>query len=134
MNGEKTLVMDLYDSRNALERVMLHFTDLEKETERIDDKHYLITLNYKQGDETEILIRILSFGPVLKVTSPEGMVSQIRERLDRQMAMLAAGINQKIADFFLKKESSQLFFHEKAFQGWYFMLAKALTASTELAD
>ena len=86
---EKTLVMDLYDSRNALERAMLHFTDLEKETERIDDKHYRITLNYRQGDETEILIRILSFGPVLKVTAPESMVSQIRERLDRQMAMLA---------------------------------------------
>ena len=85
---EKTLVMDLYDTRNALERVMLHFTDLEKETERIDDRHYRITLNYKQGDETEILIRILSFGPVLKVTEPETMVSQIRERLDRQMAML----------------------------------------------
>ncbi len=84
---EKTLVMDLFDTRNALERVMLHFTDLEKETERIDDKHYRITLNYKQGDETEILIRILSFGPVLKVTAPESMVSQIRERLDRQMAM-----------------------------------------------
>ncbi len=87
---EKTLVMDLYDSRNALERVMLHFTDLEKETERIDDKHYRITLNYKQGDETEILIRILSFGPVLKVTAPETMVTQIRERLDRQMAMLTS--------------------------------------------
>ena len=85
---EKTLVMDLYDSRNAMERAMLHFSDLEKETERIDDKHYRITLNYKQGDETEILIRILSFGPVLKVTAPESMVSQIRERLERQNAML----------------------------------------------
>ena len=31
------------------ERAMLHFTDLEKETERIDDKHYRITLNYRQG-------------------------------------------------------------------------------------
>lgn len=85
---EQTLVMDLIDARNALERAMLHFSDLEKETERIDDKHYRITLNYKQGDETEILIRILSFGPVLKVIEPESMVSQIRERLERQMAML----------------------------------------------
>ena len=86
---KNTLIMDLYDSRNALERVMLHFTDLEKETERIDDRHYRITLNYKQGDETEILIRILSFGPVLKVTAPESMVAHIKERLDRQMAMPA---------------------------------------------
>ena len=85
---EKTLVMELYDSRNALERAMLHFSDLEKETERLDDKHYRITLNYKQGDETEILIRILSFGPVLKVIEPETMVRQIRERLARQEALL----------------------------------------------
>ena len=85
---EQTLVLELFDARNALERAMLHFSDLEKETERIDDRHYRITLNYKQGDETEILIRILSFGPVLKVTEPESMVSQIRDRLERQTAML----------------------------------------------
>ncbi|MBQ3482046.1 MAG: WYL domain-containing protein [Oscillospiraceae bacterium] len=85
---EKTLVMELYDSRNALERAMLHFSDLEKETERIDEKHYRITLNYKQGDETEILIRILSFGPVLKVIEPETMVKQIRERLAKQTALI----------------------------------------------
>lgn len=85
---EKTLVMEMFDTRNALERAMLHFSDLEKETERIDEKHYRITLNYRQGDETEILIRILSFGPVLKVTEPETLVTQIRERLARQTELL----------------------------------------------
>lgn len=84
---EQTLVMDLFDTRNALERAMLHFSDLEKETERVDDRHYRIMLKYKQGDETEILIRILSFGPVLKVTSPKSMVEQIRDRLERQCAV-----------------------------------------------
>ena len=86
---EKELVMELYDTRNALERAMLHFSDLEKETERIDDRRYRITLHYRQGDETEILIRILSFGPVLKVIEPETMVAQIRERLTKQMALMA---------------------------------------------
>ena len=68
---------------------MLHFSDLEKETERIDDRRYRITLHYRQRDETEILIRILSFGPVLKVVEPESMVSLIRERLTKQMALMA---------------------------------------------
>ena len=86
---EATLVMELLDIRNALERTMLHFSDLEKETERIADRRYRITLRYRQGDETEILIRILSFGPVLKVIEPEGMVAQIRERLAKQSALLA---------------------------------------------
>lgn len=85
---EKTLVMELYDDRNALERAMLHFSDLEKATERIDKRRYRITLKYKQGDETELLIRILSFGPVLKVTEPESMAEQIRERLRRQTELL----------------------------------------------
>ena len=84
---EQTLVMELFDTRNALERAMLHFSDLEKETEKLDDKRYRITLRYRQGDETEILIRILSFGPVLKVVEPESMVAQIRERLARQLAL-----------------------------------------------
>ncbi len=86
---EMKLVMDLYDARNALERAMLHFSDLEKETERIGERHYRITLNYRQSDETEILIRILAFGPVLKVIEPESMVSRIRERINRQNALLS---------------------------------------------
>ena len=86
---EATLVMELLDIRNALERTMLHFSDLEKETERIGDRRYRITLRYRQGDETEILIRILSFGPVLKVIEPESMVAQIRDRLAKQSALLA---------------------------------------------
>ena len=85
---EQTLVMELHDVRNALERAMLHFSDLEKETEKLDDKRYRITLRYRQSDETEILIRILSFGPVLKVVEPERMVAQIRERIARQTALL----------------------------------------------
>ena len=86
---EEKLVMELLDSRNALERAMLHFSDLEKETEKLDDRRYRITLRYRQSDETEILIRILSFGPVLKVVEPERMVTQIRERLARQTALFA---------------------------------------------
>ena len=84
---EETLVMELYDSRNALERAMLHFSDLEKETEKLDEKRYRITLKYRQSDETELLIRILSFGPVLKVLEPQSMVAQIRERLARQTVL-----------------------------------------------
>jgi len=81
---EKSLVMELTDERNALERVMLSFSDLEKETVKLERRHYRITLWYKRDDETEILIRILSFGPVLKVLSPDSMVRQISERLERQ--------------------------------------------------
>ncbi len=84
---EQTLTMILTDDRNALERVLLHFSDLEKETEKLDDRHYRITLWYERGDETEILIRILSFGPVLQVLGPDALLGQLRERIERQFAL-----------------------------------------------
>ena len=80
----ETLVLELVDERNALERVMLHFSHLEKETVRLDENHYRITLSYDADDETEILIRVLSFGPMLRVTSPERFIALIRERLRKQ--------------------------------------------------
>lgn len=81
---KKRLVMELDDKRNALERAMLHFSHLEKETVKLDENRYRITLVYNQDDETEILIRVLSFGPVLEVTEPEDFIGQIRMRLEMQ--------------------------------------------------
>ena len=79
-----TVVMELTDERNALERAMLHFSDLEKETVKLDDLHYRITLSYRRDDETELLIRILSFGPQIRVTAPDSFIRLIRQRLNRQ--------------------------------------------------
>ena len=81
---KRILVLELTDDRNALERVMLHFSHLDKETERIDDTHYKITLFYEKEDETELLIRVLSFGPVLKVVFPDDFVKKLVERLEKQ--------------------------------------------------
>lgn len=81
---KKELCFELYDKRNALERIMLHFSHLEKETQKLGDELYKVTLNYYQEDETEILIRILSFGPMIKVTSPQFFIDQIKHRLNMQ--------------------------------------------------
>ena len=81
---KQNLVLQLNDERNALERVMLHFSHLEKKAEKLDDKNYRITLNYNKDDETEILIRILSFGPMIKVISPDSFIKQLKNRIDKQ--------------------------------------------------
>ena len=83
----QTLVLELTDERNALERVMLHFSHLEKETERIGENRYRLTLRYESEDETELLIRVLSFGPALKVLSPAKFRRRIKERIGRQMGI-----------------------------------------------
>ena len=74
----------LMNERNALQRAMLHFSDLQKETEKLDEMHYRLKLYYYTDDETELVIRILSFGPMLQVTAPDALIERIRERIERQ--------------------------------------------------
>ena len=78
------IVFELEDRRNALERVLLHFSHLEKETRKLDDGRYRITLRYDRDDETEMVIRILSFGPLIRVVEPESFIALLRERIKRQ--------------------------------------------------
>ncbi len=81
---KRSVTLILTDTRNTLERAMIHFSDLEKETVRLDDLHYRVTLRYRKDDETEILVRILAFGPTVRVTGPDGFLRLVRERLDMQ--------------------------------------------------
>lgn len=84
---QRILVLELKDERNALERAMLHFSHLNKETERIGEDLYKITLFYEREDETELLIRVLSFGPVLKVVFPDDFTEKLVQRLKKQKEM-----------------------------------------------
>lgn len=78
---QRQVVFELFDQRKALERVLLHFAHCEKEAEKLDDKHYRITVVYDKEDETEMVIRILSFGPLIKVMAPQHFVDLIKQRL-----------------------------------------------------
>ena len=78
------VTFDLTNERNALERALLHFAHFEKEAERIDEKRYRVTVRYDKDDETELVIRVLSFGPMIKVTGPPHFEDLIKERLMKQ--------------------------------------------------
>lgn len=80
----RSVVMELVDERNALERVLLHFAHFEKQAEKLDEKHYRITVYYDKDDETEMVIRVLSFGPMIKVTAPVHFIELIKKRLIEQ--------------------------------------------------
>lgn len=79
------LTLLLHDERNGLERVLLHFSHFEKETLKLDDRLYQIKLRYDKDDETELLIRVLSFGPVLKVRAPGRFRQLMRNRIRNQL-------------------------------------------------
>ena len=89
--------LELVNERNALERVLMHFAHFEKQAEKLDDLHYRILITYNEEDETEMLIRILAFGPVIKVKSPDDLVKQIRNRLKKQKELA----NNMFASFIL---------------------------------
>jgi hypothetical protein len=80
----RELTLLITDERNALERVMLHFAHFEKQAQRLGEDQYLLHLKYDKDDETEMVIRVLSFGPCVKVLEPQHFAELIRERLITQ--------------------------------------------------
>ena len=79
-----TVTVRLSDERNVLERFMLHFAHFEKQAERLDRKHYLVKIKYVSNDEPEMVIRILSFGPLVEVIEPENFRKLIIVKLKKQ--------------------------------------------------
>lgn len=84
-----TIVLELTDERNALERVSLHFANLKKKTTKIGDNKYRIELEFSRDDETEMVIRLLQFGPVIKVLKPVYIVGEIKKRLGIQQRLIS---------------------------------------------
>lgn len=78
------VTFELIDERNTLERFLLHFSHFEKKAEKLSDNLYSVTISYNKADETEMIIRTLSFGPYIKVVSPNRFVDLIKHRLKRQ--------------------------------------------------
>ena len=79
-----TVTVKVTDERNAMERFMLHFAHFEKQAEKIDDSTYVVKIKYAHDDETELLIRVLSFGPMVEVLEPDSFRNLIIERLKKQ--------------------------------------------------
>ena len=83
-----TVILEIYDERNALERVMLAFAHFEKRAIQVGSDVYQLTITYEIFDEKELLIRILSFGPMVKVLAPASFQQQIRERISKQLELM----------------------------------------------
>lgn len=82
--GYDTITVQIRDERNAMERFMLHFAHFEKQAEKLDKKHYLVKIKYAQDDESEMVIRILSFGPMAQVLGSESFKKLVVEKLEKQ--------------------------------------------------
>lgn len=59
-----------------------------KQVERVDDEKYLMTMDYNEEDETDILIQIMNFGSLVNIKSPSELKSEMKNRLKKQIEML----------------------------------------------
>ncbi|MGN0389598.1 MAG: WYL domain-containing protein [Wujia sp.] len=73
------------NERNALERAMLQFANYDKQTRKIADKTYECLIYYNKNMETELLIEVLSFGPMIQVLGNDVFLAQLKRRIRRQM-------------------------------------------------
>lgn len=61
----------------------------KKTTERLDEKHYKLHLTYNKSDAIEMVIRVLSFRPLLQVQEPASFIELLHKRLQKQLALQA---------------------------------------------
>lgn len=67
---------------------MLQFANYEKNTTKIDENTYECLIYYNEKMETELLIEVLSFGPMVEVLGNERFLQLLKQRLYRQKRLL----------------------------------------------
>lgn len=85
---KETLIFEITDERNALERVLMKFAHYKKEVERMSENTYQVKMEYDVDDETDVLIQMMSFGSFVKILAPDKMKKELGIRIEKQFAML----------------------------------------------
>lgn len=83
----KTAEFTLFDRDNARDRILFHFAHFERQTRKLDETTYRLTVSYEADDEAELVIRVLSCGPYLRVENPAALKNKVAARLRRQMGL-----------------------------------------------
>lgn len=83
--AQETVTVRITEERNATERFMLHFAHFEKQAEKLDRRHYLVKIKFAHDDASEMVIRILSFGPMVEVLGPESFRELVVDKLKKQL-------------------------------------------------
>lgn len=79
------MTLEITKERNALERCMIQFAHFEKRTDYdASTDRYTCVIRYNIMDESELVIRVLSFGPTVKVLGPARFLQQIQQRVEKQ--------------------------------------------------
>lgn len=94
---KEPVLVEVSSERNGIERFMMEFASFEKQTELdMNAGKCMVRIWYDSQDETELLIRLLGFGPVLRIIGPEDFRKQAAERVERQYRLLFSENDESI--------------------------------------
>lgn len=83
------VTVEVSSERGGIERFMTEFASYEKRSVYdIKAGKCTVQIRYDKQDETELLIRLLGFGPVLEILSPEDFRREAQRRVERQYQLL----------------------------------------------
>lgn len=86
---ETPVTVVVSSERNGIERFMTEFASYEKQSVfDMEEGKCTVRIWYSKQDETELLIQLLGFGPVLEILSPENFRREAARRVERQYSLL----------------------------------------------
>lgn len=87
------VAVEFKDTKNIPDRILNEFAPWRKRCELIDRKagSYRLTLYYNKYDENDILIRLMSYGPYIRITDKNHTIyKEIMERIQKQNELFKA--------------------------------------------
>ena len=84
-NSRKKVELIVTDERNTLDRCMLHFAYFHTAVEPIEGTNkFRVHIEYDNEDLSEMVIRVLMFGPYVEVTNPPEFRQAVVAKLEQQ--------------------------------------------------
>ena len=84
------IVIEVNNERNGFERCFMHLSNFERNSEYDENTNTCsIKIFYYDFDEPELMITLLSFGPIIKVSGPEAFKQKIIARIHRQKQLFS---------------------------------------------
>ena len=84
----ETLKVEIFDNTKAhyhFNRAIRQFSYFKKSCKKTEKNNtYEMSVDYDKSDESEIVIKVLMFGPNMKVLAPQSVIDDIKQRVTRQ--------------------------------------------------
>lgn len=83
--SKEPIVLEVTDKKAAMERCFMSFSEMERCSRCIGEDKYEMKLFYYTFEEEEIIRKILSLGPYVKVISPQRIREEVVKRIRRAL-------------------------------------------------